>query len=124
MSKVLIVEDDKYLCRMYERAFALNGHQVECIMDGQKALDRLKEYENKPDVILLDVMVPTVNGIDILRNIKNDPNIKDIPVAVLTNSLNKENEELMISLGADLYIIKIENDIDEVLRKINKLLNK
>ena len=74
MSKVLIVEDDKYLCRMYERAFTLNGHQVECIMDGQKALDRLKEYENKPDVILLDVMVPRVNGIDILRNIKDDLN--------------------------------------------------
>ena len=93
-------------------------------MDGQKALDRLKEYENKPDIILLDVMVPRVNGIDILRNIKDDPNIKYIPVAVLTNSLKKENEELMTSLGADLYIIKIENDINEILRKINKLLNK
>lgn len=121
---MLIVEDDKYLGKMYQRAFGLGGYEVEWITDGQEGLNRLKDYNNKPDVILLDIMLPKMTGIDVLRNIKDDPNIRDIPVAILTNSLKKENEELMKSLGASLYIIKMENDTKTILQKINKLLNK
>ena len=124
MSKVFIVEDDNYLCKMYKRAFTLDGHVVECIVDGQEALNRLKDYNNKPDVVLLDIMIPKVNGIDILRSMKDDPGLKDIPVAILTNSLKKENEELMTSLGADLYLIKMDYDAKEIVEKINKLLKK
>lgn len=123
MKKVLIVEDDKYLGKMYKRAFSLNGHDVELITDGEEALRRLGDYGNKPDLVILDIIVPKVSGLDILRKIKDDSNIKDIPVAVLTNSLKKENEELMTSLGADLFLIKIEHDAKSIVEKANKLLN-
>ena len=124
MSRVLIVEDDQSLGKMYERIFGLNGDKVELINNGQIALSRLKDYKNKPDIVILDVIIPGMSGLDVLRNIKEDNNVSDIPVVVLTNSFNKDNEELMTSLGADLYLIKIDNDAKEVVEKVNKLLNK
>lgn len=122
--KILIVEDDKYLGKMYERAFRLNDDSVEVITDGEEALKRLADYSNKPDVVLLDIIVPKVSGLDILRKVKEDANIKDVPVAIMTNSLKKENEELVTKLGADMYLIKMDNDVKSVVEKVNKLLNK
>jgi len=122
--KILLVEDDQQLSRMYERAFNFNDDLVEVTNNGQKALERLRNYENKPDVIILDIIVPGMSGLDILRNIKEDINIRDIPIVVLTNSLNKENEKLMISLGADLFLIKLDNEASDVVKKVTELLNK
>jgi len=124
MHTVFIVEDNKDLSRMYERAFRLNNFEVEVAFDGAVALERLQTMKGKPSVILLDIIMPNMSGIDVLRAIKQDDTLKHIPVAILTNSLKKENTELFLSLGASAYIIKLENDAKDVVDRIAKLLTK
>ena len=124
MHSVFIVEDNKDLGRMYERAFHLNNFEVELAFDGAAALERLKTMQRKPSVILLDIMVPTMSGIDVLRAIKQDDTLKHIPVVILTNSLKKDNTDLFLTLGASAYIIKLENDAKDVVDRVAKLLIK
>ena len=123
MRKVFIVEDNKDLCNMYERLFKLHGHEVTVASDGLDALDKLRQVKTKPAVILLDVILPKMSGLDVLRALKNDEELKNIPVVILTNSFNETNENLFLAQGASLYLVKIENDIIDVIEKVNKLLS-
>lgn len=122
MRKILIIEDDQELSRMYERAFQLNGYDVELVFDGKEAIEKITHMPEKPAVVILDVLIPTISGLDVLRTIKQNENLKHIPVIVLTNSFKKENAGLFLSLGANSYVIKIENDPKHIVQKVNQLL--
>ena len=116
------MEDNEDLSRMYERAFRLSGHTIEVAFDGAEALEKLQTMAELPNAILLDVFIPKISGFDVLRTLKQDEKTKYIPVTILTNTFKSENGSAFMTLGANLYIIKIDYDAKEVVHKIEQLL--
>ena len=109
-SKVLLVEDSKFLRVANERALAKAGYQVSTAADGEEAL---RAASNKlPDIILLDMMLPKISGVEVLKGLKANPATVDIPVIVLT-SLSQMNEEKLLSEGAAAYFEKSTLELDK-----------
>ena len=109
-SKVLLVEDSKFLRIVSARALTKAGFEVSIAEDGEQAL-RLAN-DTRPDVILLDMMIPKLSGPDVLKALKNNPATQAIPVIVLS-SLSQKNEEKLKELGADEYFEKGTLDLQE-----------
>jgi CheY-like chemotaxis protein len=108
MTTILIVEDDELMARLYRKVFNFEGFNVEMAGDGQAGIDKAREA--KPSLILLDVMMPRLNGLDALVQLKADPKTKDIPVIMLTNLAGQQDAQQALAKGAVKYIIKSEND--------------
>jgi len=105
MSKVvLLVEDNDFIRNMYQLKLAKADLTVVEAVDGQMALDKIAEH--KPDVVLLDLMMPNVSGIDVLKNLKKQGIIPSLPVIVLTNVMDPQTIEEAKQLGARDYIVK------------------
>ena len=119
MPKVFLIEDVLELSRLYERVFRLSGFAVELSGNGAEALERLFRMSELPDVIVLDVMIPEVNGIDVLRKLKQDDRLAPVPVIVITNSFAPENEDLFRSLGARMYLMKMDHEPSALVAKVN-----
>ena len=122
MAKLFMAEDDPLMSRMYERAFRLGGHELTMVFDGEEALATLQKIEPKPVLIMLDVMMPKMNGFDVLRQIKQDEKLKNIPVIMLTNLAGESDAEKALSLGAVLYLVKSEYDPKEVVEKVKEII--
>ncbi len=122
MPKILMVEDDKFVGGMYQRLFTANGYDVKLIHNGAEALALLADGTYVPDLITLDVHLPEMDGHELLTRIKQDARLKDIATVVLTNSFFEENSKEFMNLGADLFLVKIHNNNEEVLAKIKALL--
>ena len=122
MKKILIAEDNQEIGKMLQRAFHFNGWNVELVGDGQSAFDSLKNTTELPLAVIMDILMPKMSGIDLLRNMKEDARLKNIPVAVLTNSFLKENEKQFLELGANLYLVKIDTMSKDIVDKINTLV--
>ena len=120
--KIFLIEDNMEVSRMYERAFRLNGYEIEIAYDGETALQRLSDKESLPSAIVMDVMIPHLNGVELLERFRQDPRLAQVPVAVLTNSFRKEDEERFLALGAKLYMVKIDHRSAEVVEKIERLI--
>ncbi len=120
--KILLVEDDPFLLSMYNTKFELEKFKVVTAEDGEKGLKlALKEL---PDVILLDIMLPRMDGFEVLKALKADKKTSRIPVILLTNLSQKEKVKEGLSLGANDYLIKAHFMPSEVVEKIKKLINK
>jgi len=119
--KLLIVDDDVFLLDMYSVKFKEAGFQVEVAENGETAIKKLKEIS--PNVILLDVVMPKMDGLETLRQIKKDKLAEGAKIIVLTNLGQKEDVERGLKLGADDYIIKAHFTPTEVLNKVKTLLN-
>lgn len=125
MAKVLIVEDDAILVEMYQAKFEIEGHDVRIATNGEAALDALKTFS--PELILLDILMPKLNGFHVLKEIKKKPNLRQIPVILLTNLGEAEvdmNQELASALGVSDYLIKSHHTPDEVVEKVVRTLGK
>jgi CheY-like chemotaxis protein len=123
MAKILLVEDDTILVEMYQAKFELEGHQVHVATNGEECLAILKEYQ--PELILLDILMPKLNGFHVLKEIKKQPDLRQIPVILLTNLGQAEvdmNQELAKALGVNDYLIKSHHTPDEVVHKVVKVL--
>lgn len=119
MSKILIIEDDALLSRMYETIFKTNGYTVEVAIDGEEGLHKARR--TSPTLILLDIMMPKLNGLEVLERLKGDPELKAIPVVILTNLAGNNDVQTALKLGAVRYIIKSENrpkQVEEIVRGI------
>ena len=118
MSKILLVEDDSLMVKMYNLKFTHDGFEVDTALDGEQALQKVK---NKPDVIVLDIMLPKMSGTEVLEKIKSNPEYKDIPVIILTN-LNATEDDVAKTkeLGAKEVMMKTEVTPQEVVDKIRK----
>jgi DNA-binding response OmpR family regulator len=118
--KILLVEDDPFLLSMYNTKFELENFKVVTADDGEKGLKlALKEA---PDIILLDIMLPKMDGFAVLKALKADEKVKQIPVILLTNLSQKEKVQEGLALGADDYLIKAHFMPSEVVEKIKKLI--
>lgn len=121
MTRILIVEDDVLLSRMYVTIFASKNYEVDTATDGQDALDKVRTH--KPTLILLDIMMPKLNGMEVLQTLKKDPDLKDIPVIILTNLAGDSDVQTALQLGAVRYIIKSEHKPKEVEEIVHGVLD-
>ena len=121
MKKILLIDDETIILRLYQRIFTEeNGFQLDLAKSGEEGLQKIKQ--NKPDLILLDIRMPKIHGIEVLRLIKQDNDMADIPVLMLTNIDKKETVADAISLGAKSYLVKTSHRPDEIVQKVRDAL--
>lgn len=119
MANVLVIEDEESLRRLYSQILAAKNYTVETAEDGEKALEKLTLF--KPDVIVLDIVMPNFNGMEFLKVLKNNSEYKAIPVLMLSavSDMNKIRE--CLDIGAVGYITK-ERSVEEITEKLNLVL--
>jgi len=120
MAKVLIVEDDALMGRMYEKIFSHENHVVEISINGEEGLKKAKEW--KPDIVLLDIMMPIMNGFQVLESMKIDPTLSNIPIVMLTNLAGDQDIEEAKEKGAADYIVKSNYTPRQILDMVKKIL--
>jgi DNA-binding response OmpR family regulator len=123
MARILIIEDDEILVEMYEAKFKMEGFEVEKALNGKDGLELLKK--DKPDLILLDILMPEMNGFEFLKNIKKEPSYHSVPVILLTNLGDPEidmDREMAYALGVRDYLIKSRHTPDEVVKRAKDVL--
>jgi len=119
---ILLVDDDLTLREMYEERLKAEGFIITQASNGEEAIKLAKE--TKPQIVLLDIMMPKVNGFDVLKNLKADPSTKDIPVIVLSALIQDVDRVEGKKLGAVDYIVKSETMPGEVIAKIKNAISK
>ena len=113
--KTLIIDDDEFILDLYKRVFKLEKHEVDTASDGAEGLAKLGKMDSLPDVIVLDIMMPHMNGFDFLQKIKSDDAFKNIPVIILSNLYSREDRKKGLDLGASVYLVKSEHDPKEIV---------
>lgn len=122
MQRILLIEDDPLLIKMYSSKFELDDFDVNTALDGTEGLEKAKSIV--PDIILMDIMMPKMNGFEVLAELKKIEHLKDTPVILLTNFGNDEGVKKGLALGAIDYIVKVETDPAEVVAKVKAALSK
>jgi len=122
MSNILIIEDDDFFRDLLHKKLKSEGFEIIEAADGQKGIDTLKE--KKPDVVLLDLLLPTIDGFEVLSQARANSDTAKIPVIILSNLGQQEDIEKALKLGANDYLIKSQFDMAQVIDKIKTLLEK
>ncbi len=117
---ILLVEDDEFLAELYATKLQLEGFGVGLAADGEKGLKMIKEKH--PDLVLLDIVLPKMDGFEVLKKMKADKESKEIPVILLTNLSQKDEVKKGLDLGATDYLIKAHFMPSEVIKKIKKII--
>jgi DNA-binding response OmpR family regulator len=120
--KILFVEDEPSLQKAVSEVFIQEGFEVLSAPDGEEGLKITKE-EN-PDLILLDLILPKKDGFEVLKELKADEKLKDIPVIVLTNLEGIGDVEKALSLGAKTYLVKANYELEDLLKMVKEHLRK
>jgi CheY-like chemotaxis protein len=120
MAKILVVEDDPLMLRMYQKIFTFEKHEVDVASDGEEGLAKVLSFN--PTIILLDVMMPKMNGLQVLEQLKANPATKAIPVIMLTNLAGQQDAETALSKGAVKYIIKSEHEPKEIADMVQEVV--
>ncbi len=121
MNKILIVDDELFIVEGLKAYFELDGFEVITASNGREAIEMAKSQ--KPDLIMLDIMMPDLNGWQTLKMLKEDESTKEIQVIMSSVMGKDEDIEKSISLGASDYIVK-SNDADKIVEKIKEILSK
>lgn len=117
--KVLIIDDEQGVLKMYETCLKIAGHEVILAPDGAGGLKLAQEQ--KPDIILLDIIMPRYNGLDILKDLKANERTKNIPVWLLTNLPEESSGQKARELGANSYLVKAECEPKMLVEKLKEL---
>ena len=117
---ILLIEDEEMLASMYETKFTNEGYEIHKALDGESGLKLAAEHQ--PDLILLDIIMPKLDGFSVLKKIKEDPKLKNVPVVLLTNLGQDEDIEKGNKLGAAGYLVKANLTPGEVIEKIKQYL--
>lgn len=115
-NKILLVEDDTALASVYRSRLELEGFEVDHVANGELALSRILEY--KPNLVVLDAMMPKVNGFDVLDILRNTPETANTRVIMLTALSQPKDKERAEALGADDYLVKSQVVIGDVVERI------
>lgn len=121
MAKILIVEDDESLRDVYREEFESEGFTVETASDGQEGFEKMVSFA--PEIVVLDLMMPKMSGFDVLKNVKDKPGLKNIPIIVFSN-INLDVQELLKNWGVACFLLKAENTPGQVVEKARELLKK
>lgn len=122
MSKILVAEDDKFIASAYKVKLTKAGHEVKVVSDGKETLNALKSFP--ADLIILDLIMPRVDGFAVLEYLSKDPNLKSIPVIVASNLGQADDIVKATKLGAKEYVVKTDLSMKDLLEKINKFVEK
>jgi len=120
MKKILIIEDDKFLRELIVQKLTKEGYETSEAVDGEQGIKKVKE--EKPDIVLLDLILPGIDGFEVLSQKKEDPSVAQIPVIILSNLGQKEDVERGLKLGAVDYLIKAHFTPGEIIEKIKNAL--
>ncbi|HEY4694440.1 MAG TPA: response regulator [Candidatus Nanoarchaeia archaeon] len=120
MPKILIVEDEPFVSRMYQRLFTRVKFEVKTAVSGNEGLETAKSF--LPDVVLLDIMIPGINGLEVLKALKKDPKTKNIAVLMVTNIGEEQLAGEAAKLGAQCYMVKADFSPSQILEEVNKHL--
>jgi len=119
--KILLIEDEEMLANMYEAKFQNEGFNIVKALDGEEGLNKAKEI--LPDFILLDIIMPKMDGFAVLKALKEDDKTKSIPVMLLTNLGQEEDIQRGKELGVVSYLVKANTTPSEVVETVKKQLN-
>lgn len=117
---ILTVEDDKFLRKLLLQKFTDAGFTVEGVMDAKETFAILEKW--KPDMVLLDLILPDISGFEILATLKKDDRLKDIPVVILSNLGQKQDIDRAMNLGAEGFMVKASFTLDEIVESVRKVL--
>ncbi len=120
MRKILFVEDESVLQKTFEETLRKEGYEMISALDGEVGFNLAKK--EKPDLILLDLVLPKINGFEVLKKLKEDPETKKIPVIILTNLERMSDIDKALESGAAAYLVKVDYSLEEVVEKIKKIL--
>ena len=118
---VLAVEDDSFLASVHRNKMAKEGFEIVVVGNGKEALDFLEK--RKPDIILMDLIMPVMDGFEALKKIKENPQTKDIKVMVLSNLSQEEDRQRVMDMGAIDYIVKANVSFREIVEKVKSYLS-
>lgn len=120
MSKVLIIEDDKFLRELMSRKLSSEGFETVEAIDGESGIKKIKE--EKPEIVLLDLILPGIDGFEVLAKVKDDPETNPIPVVILSNLGQRDDVERGLKLGAIDYLVKAHFTPNEIIKKVRDVL--
>jgi len=120
--KILIVEDDIKLQKVLNDKIVREGWKVAVAVDGEEGIRRIEE--SRPDLVLLDIRMPRMNGFEMLEAVRKKYGRKELPVVVLTNYGEADNVSRAVELQAEAFMVKSDHSLDEVVGKINNILSK
>ena len=120
--KILIVEDDDILYKVLQEKFEDQNFDVAIAKEGDQVIPMAKKF--KPDIIILDILLPKIGGVEVLSYLKSDDELANIPVIALSDVDDEKIIKEILILGAVEYLVKTDHPINEVIEKINKYLLK
>lgn len=120
MKKILFIEDEAALQKTFGDMLDIKGYKMLSALDGETGLKLAKN--EKPDLILLDLVIPRIHGLDVLAQLKKDERTKEIPIIILTNLEGINEVEKALELGATTYLVKAQYNLEEVFDRIKKTL--
>ena len=123
MAKVLLVDDQPQFCRPLVRLFQLAGHDARSVQAGEEALKYLGVADT-PDVVLLDIMMPEMDGLEVLRQVRNSPRLSALPVVMFTAVSDPVLELHALEKGADDYVVKGRFDFGELSDRLSRFLGR
>ncbi len=120
MKKILVVEDDKFLRELIMQKLIKEGYEIIEAKDGEEGVGKVRE--DKPDLVLLDLILPGIDGFEVLARIKSNPETSNVPVIILSNLGQKEDVEKALNEGANDYLVKAHFAPDEIIKKVKTVL--
>ncbi|MBU6431137.1 MAG: response regulator [Patescibacteria group bacterium] len=122
MSKILIIEDDLFLLSLIVEKFIKSGFEVETAVDGEEGLNKI--LKNRYDLVLLDMILPKMDGFKVLEEVKKNQSLKELPIIVASNLYDKNDIDRAVSLGAKDYIVKAYNSPEGIIIRVKAFLQK
>ena len=122
MKKILIIEDEEIMVDLLQKKLTVEGYEISVARDGKEGLEKMKEV--KPDLILLDIIMPKMGGFGVMTEMQKDKTLAKIPVIVISNSGQPVEIDRAQKLGAKDWLIKTEFDPQEVVEKVVKQIGK
>ncbi len=123
-TKLLIIEDDLSIIKLFKESFSSEGFEVEILSTGKKAMEKLKEIREReypsPNLILLDLILPDMNGIEILKEVRKYPETKNIKVFVLTNYSDEAFNKELVEEGVNKILLKAQYSLGEITEIIKE----
>jgi DNA-binding response OmpR family regulator len=119
-TKIVVVEDDKFLRELITQKLTREGYQAIGAVDGEDGVEKIST--EKPDLVLLDLILPGIDGFEVLTNIKGKEELKDIPVIILSNLGQRDDVERGLKLGAIDFMIKAHFTPTEIIAKIQRVI--
>ena len=120
--KILLIEDDKYYLRSLKDCLKRAGFEVAVALTGEEGITKIKADEGRPDLVLLDILLPVKNGFEVLEEVGQDKELKKIPVIILSNLGEKSDIQRGKSLGAVDHWVKIDSPIKTIIEKVSDYL--